>query len=163
MAQQSVLWAGEAPSPQQVQQGSHVCIFRSPSSLQLSHLWQGCRTAKAWRAPCSLWECKECPPEQLLLQNQQLVPSAPLGSLCSPQVMVLGSGASPNSAPLKHCHPQFVVQRSFQGGEILRASHKHLGMGIPQSITQQTSGGAAKACEAEGDRKRWVWNALLTV
>lgn len=59
----------------------------------------------------------QCPPEQLLLQNEQLVLPAPLGTLCSPQVTALGSGASPNSAPCQALPPQFVLQGSFQGGD----------------------------------------------
>lgn len=103
---------------------------------------------EAWREPCSLWECTEgsppCPPEQLLLQNQQLMPSAPLGTLCSPQVTVLGSGPSPTLLPLKLCHLSLCS----------RGASKEVrpGMGIPQSIPE-TPGGAAKAWRADGDRK----------
>lgn len=116
MPWESVPWAREAswaPGPWQVQQGPHICIFRRPSSIQPAAL----PPLTGWRlgespAPCG--NVRRGHPHAHQSSSSCKTSSwCPLGTLCSPQVTVLGSGPSPNSAPSQALPPQFVFQRNF--------------------------------------------------
>lgn len=75
----------------------------------------------AWREPCSLWECKQ---GSSPVPTRAAPPAKPAaGAFCPSRDPVFSSGDSfgirgiPKPAPSQALPPQFVFQRSFQGGE----------------------------------------------